>query len=540
MLVEINKIQSISRELVLFYDQRGDLLNSVSVVKWIGITDGKIRIKTDNGEFEFFVYDVEEINDLGVITNYTALDKVLTQGGEYNTRLQDIFKLLVNDILKGCCDAGGGGGSQGLQDVLIVDPNLTQANTIDGGGFDQTITNVSKLAVQSTAVAAVSSQSEVVSVNAFLKTIDATTTAVAQTKKSGGFVSAEIRATDATGQTAVEARAKELRIVTPKVDAGTAVLGQVATLKDAATGEVEYETPAVGVTTYDALTDATTVDLPTMNVPLQTALDGKVDENAAIVGATKTKITYDAKGLVTAGADATTADIADSTNKRYVTDAEQTRISFITVTQAVDLDIIESDTVTNNAKATNATHTGEVTGSGALTVDKTAITNKTNVAAAATDKILIADASDTDNLKYVTAQSIADLAAATATQFQTYPLFGNTVGLSSTRFFSIGGGTGSTTESAIEIKIITACTFTGLGIRTSTAQSGTGSLVVTLRKNGANTAITFTIAAGSAAGYFSDISNSVSFAAGDTICIACVNNATATSATVLNGTTIGQ
>ena len=42
---------------------------------------------------------------------------------------------------------------------------------------------------------------------------------------------------------------------------------------------------------------------------LQTALDGKVDENAAITGATKTKITYDAKGLVTAGDDAAIADI---------------------------------------------------------------------------------------------------------------------------------------------------------------------------------------------------------------------------------------
>ena len=59
---------------------------------------------------------------------------------------------------------------------------------------------------------------------------------------------------------------------------------------------------------------------------IQTQLDGKVDENAAITGATKTKITYDAKGLVTAGADATTADIADSTNKRYVTDANLTVI----------------------------------------------------------------------------------------------------------------------------------------------------------------------------------------------------------------------
>ena len=60
---------------------------------------------------------------------------------------------------------------------------------------------------------------------------------------------------------------------------------------------------------------------------LQTQLDAKVDENSAIVGATKTKVTYDAKGLVTAGTDATTADIADSTNKRYVTDAQLTIIT---------------------------------------------------------------------------------------------------------------------------------------------------------------------------------------------------------------------
>ena len=53
---------------------------------------------------------------------------------------------------------------------------------------------------------------------------------------------------------------------------------------------------------------------------------GAVASNSVITGATKTKITYDAKGLVTSGADATTADIADSSNKRYVTDANLTVI----------------------------------------------------------------------------------------------------------------------------------------------------------------------------------------------------------------------
>lgn len=49
-----------------------------------------------------------------------------------------------------------------------------------------------------------------------------------------------------------------------------------------------------------------------------------LEKNVAITGATKTKITYDANGLVTAGSNATTADIADSSNKRYQTDLQQT------------------------------------------------------------------------------------------------------------------------------------------------------------------------------------------------------------------------
>ena len=51
-----------------------------------------------------------------------------------------------------------------------------------------------------------------------------------------------------------------------------------------------------------------------------------VAANAAITGATKTKLTYDSKGLVTAGADATTADIAPSTDRNYVTDAQKSGV----------------------------------------------------------------------------------------------------------------------------------------------------------------------------------------------------------------------
>jgi hypothetical protein len=59
---------------------------------------------------------------------------------------------------------------------------------------------------------------------------------------------------------------------------------------------------------------------------LITDLANKVAANGAITPGTKTKLTYDAKGLVTAGADATTADIPDSADKRYCTDAQKTVI----------------------------------------------------------------------------------------------------------------------------------------------------------------------------------------------------------------------
>jgi hypothetical protein len=57
---------------------------------------------------------------------------------------------------------------------------------------------------------------------------------------------------------------------------------------------------------------------------IDTLLGNKVDKITPIVGATKTKITYNTQGQVTAGADATTFDIEDSVNKRYQTDAQRT------------------------------------------------------------------------------------------------------------------------------------------------------------------------------------------------------------------------
>jgi hypothetical protein len=77
-------------------------------------------------------------------------------------------------------------------------------------------------------------------------------------------------------------------------------------------------------------------------------------KNTAITGATKTKITYDSKGLVTSGADATTSDIADSLNKRYVTDANLTAIGNTSGTNTGDQTFLNArfQSVTSSATVT--------------------------------------------------------------------------------------------------------------------------------------------------------------------------------------------
>jgi hypothetical protein len=80
-----------------------------------------------------------------------------------------------------------------------------------------------------------------------------------------------------------------------------------------------------------------------VEVNLQTQLDQKLNANATITGGTATKVTYDADGLVTAGANATTADINDSENRRYVTDALLSFLTTISQTFTYSIAFVDVD-----------------------------------------------------------------------------------------------------------------------------------------------------------------------------------------------------
>lgn len=97
------------------------------------------------------------------------------------------------------------------------------------------------------------------------------------------------------------------------------------------------------------------------------------------------------------------------------------------------------------------------------------------------------------------------------------------------------GVTAGSNETTSTLVMPVACTLSDMyTMHYTTAQPATGSQVFTVRKNGADTALSITIAAGSAPTTtpYSNLANSVSFAVGDKFAVRRVNNATTTGGAV--------
>jgi hypothetical protein len=115
-------------------------------------------------------------------------------------------------------------------------------------------------------------------------------------------------------------------------------------------------------------------------IPL-TAGTSYIVPNSSITAATKTKITYDTKGLITAGADATTADITPSTDRNYVTDSQAGVLSNTSgintgdeTTSSIKSKLGISTLSGSNTGDQTISLTGDLTGTGTGTITAT-ITN---------------------------------------------------------------------------------------------------------------------------------------------------------------------
>ncbi|MDB5926473.1 MAG: hypothetical protein JWN13_5409, partial [Betaproteobacteria bacterium] len=133
-----------------------------------------------------------------------------------------------------------------------------------------------------------------------------------------------------------------------------------------------------------------------------------------------------------------------------------------------------------------------------------------------------------------TVPASSTLLTTASTQIIAQSSTGGSVTGSATAYIAPGVASNALAEATRQAVIPRATVVRNLYIVTSTAQPADGVLVVTLRKNGVNTAITATIAANAAAGTFSDTTHSASFAAGDLLSLGLVN-ASASSSALLVG-----
>jgi hypothetical protein len=143
--------------------------------------------------------------------------------------------------------------AQGLQDVITTDPVLTTNNVIDGSNQQIEFSDFGKISLLS------NNKLDIYSGNTGLT---ATTNSISVGAEDGTVQSnisfdvngSIMQSIDGADFTAITTEPNALKIATPNIAGGSATVGQVLTLSNAGTGEVEFTTAGVGTVTSVALT----------------------------------------------------------------------------------------------------------------------------------------------------------------------------------------------------------------------------------------------------------------------------------------------
>ena len=147
--------------------------------------------------------------------------------------------------------------------------------------------------------------------------------------------------------------------------------------------------PSTGGSGADPQTAVNTADIAT--------IEGEQTTQDSAIGVNTAKISYtDAAQVSTNTSGIATNASGVSTNATTVFNLGTDVAGHHSRLATIDSDQVAQDSAiaANTAKVTNATHTGDVTGTTVLTLDATAITGQTLVTADALDHVVIADASD--------------------------------------------------------------------------------------------------------------------------------------------------
>jgi hypothetical protein len=146
--------------------------------------------------------------------------------------------------------------AQGLQDVITTDPVLTADNTIDANTFGLTIDGTSNFTVNSTSKLDINVNSDaslgIDSASVTMGKVTGTTQTQVLVDTQKSIISAS--ESSSANETSLTLFPNSARLKTPNVNDAVATVGQVLTLSNAATGEVEFTTAGVGTVTSVGLT----------------------------------------------------------------------------------------------------------------------------------------------------------------------------------------------------------------------------------------------------------------------------------------------
>lgn len=434
------------------------------------------------------------------------------------------------------CPSGGGGGSQDLQSVLTVGN--------DGGGLE--IVNILDPTTPQSA-----------STKNYTDIQDASTLASAEAYADAlvvglwddrGNYNASVNAYPSSGGSGTAGAILKGDIWTISV-AGTLPTGQVVEVGD--TVRALIDTPAnlqanwaigqnnIGYVPENQANKTNTVVGNESSITLYLSVKGYYDYLISLTWLTNTIFGTWIFGLTskTTPVNADSIVISDSADSNKAKNVTFTNLKaflktyFDTIYEPIFSVLSIAKGGTNSS--TTLSNNRVMQSSGGAIVEAAAITPA---------RVLISDANGIPIHSTITSATLAYLDATSSIQTQINAKAigiincnpADTIAAATTSYWQPFSNAGDAAESSRIWYTNVAGIMKYLLIRTATSQPGTGSQVITIRHELANTSITLTIAAGSAAGTFTDYVNTHTIAQGDRISIQSVNNATVTAGAQVN------
>lgn len=132
--LNVDSISANDREMVSFFDASGRQLASISAQDEILVDSDAILVRNEGGQrYLFSASNISSITDSdGNRTNYTPL--VSPTQNDIETRIDEVFQNLTQDVFRGCCGSTTvqGGGGTGTPNPLL-DSTDTEVTTITEG-----------------------------------------------------------------------------------------------------------------------------------------------------------------------------------------------------------------------------------------------------------------------------------------------------------------------------------------------------------------------------------------------------------------------